>query len=186
MRRIFRSLVAVALLALAVFVAAARNGWMQPADDELRARYGLPNSHDIMVGAQKLHYVDEGSGPVIVLVHGSYASLRQWQAWVDVLKANYRVIRFDRPGMGLSGPNPDSRYDGDAEAALIGKFADQLKLARFTLVGTSSSGEGVAHFAAQHPERLQGLILANIAAGPIKMNTSHLTPRFKRVLAIEK
>ena len=189
MKRIFRTLgalTALALLALALFVAAARSGWMQPADAELRTRYGLPDSHDIAIGAQKLHYVDEGSGPVIVLVHGSYASLRQWQAWADALKANYRVIRFDRPGMGLSGPNPDARYDGESEAALIAQFADQLQLSRFTLAGTSSSGEGVARFAAQHPERLQGLILANIAAGPIKMDTSHLSQRFKRVLSAEK
>lgn len=189
MRRIFRTLgalAAVGLLALGLFVVVARNGWLQPTDAELRARYDLPGSHEIEIGAQKLHYVDEGSGPVIMLVHGSYASLRQWQAWADALKANYQVIRFDRPGMGLSGPNPDARYDGDAEAALIAQFADKLQLSRFTLAGTSSSGEGVAHFAAQHPERLQGLILANVAAGPIKMDTSHLTPRFKRVLAIEK
>ena len=70
----------------------------------------------ITIGEQQLHYVDEGTGPAVVLVHGSYASLRQWQAWADALKGSYRVIRFDRPGMGLSGPSPDARYDGDAEA----------------------------------------------------------------------
>ncbi len=187
--RLFRTLLAiaaVALLGFAAFVVAARSGWLQPGEAELRARYGLPGSHYVMLGGQQLHYADEGSGPAIVLVHGSYASLRQWQAWADALNGSFRVIRFDRPGMGLSGPSPEARYDGDAEAALILKFADRLKLDRFVLAGTSSSGEGVAHFAAQHPQRVQGLILANIAAGPIKMDTSHLTPRFKRVLAIEK
>ena len=145
-----------------------------------------PDSHDITIGAQKLHYVDEGhwpghhAGPRLLCQPAPVAGLgrcAEGQLPRDPLRP---------PRHGAERPHPDARYDGDAEAALIAQFADKLQLSRFTLVGTSSSGEGVAHFAAQHPERLQGLILANIAAGPIKMDTSHLTPRFKRVLAIEK
>jgi pimeloyl-ACP methyl ester carboxylesterase len=188
-KRLFRTLVALvalALLGMAVFVLAARSGWLKPDEAEMRARYGLPGSQYIALGTQQLHYVEEGSGPVVVLVHGSYASLRQWDHWADALKGNYRVIRFDRPGMGLSGPSPDARYDGGAEAPLILALADRLGLGKFVLVGTSSSGEGAARFAAQHPDRIQGLVLANIAAGPIKMDPSHMPPRLKRVLSFEK
>lgn len=165
--RITGALIALALVGAGGFVMAARNGMLRPDEGEMRARYGLPGSQFIDVDGQTVHLVDEGSGPPVILVHGSFASLRMWQDWADALKGRYRVIRFDRPGMGLSGPNPEGRYDGDAEAALIGKLADRLKLDRFVLVGTSSSGEGVAHYAATHPERLRGVVLANIAAGPL-------------------
>jgi len=185
--RVLRGIgLALAALALGTgaYVGAARGGWLRPDEAVMRERYGLPTSRYITVGAQVLHVVDEGQGPVIVLVHGSFASLRMWDGWADRLREHYRVIRFDRPGMGLSGPNPQGRYDGDAEAALIAALAQQMKLAPFVLVGTSSSGEGVAHFAATHPEALRGVVLANIAAGPLKP-APHLTPWFKAVLAFD-
>ena len=178
-----------ALLALIVlaggFTLAARGGLFRPDEAQMRARYGLPASQYLTIDGQLVHVVDEGTGPAIILVHGSLASLRMWQDWADVLKPHYRTIRFDRPGMGLSGPNPQGFYDGEAEAALIGKLADRMQLAKFALVGTSSSGEGVAHFAALHPDRLTGLILANIAAGPLQPAPPHFTPWFKLVLAAD-
>jgi len=186
--RPLRALLALALLALlggGLFVLAARGGWLRPDEATMRQRYGLPASQFQTIGAQALHVVDEGSGPPVIMVHGSFASLRMWQDWAAALKGHYRVIRFDRPGMGLSGPNPQGRYDGDAEAELIGKLADRLKLGRFVLVGTSSSGEGVAHYAAQHPERLSGVVLANIAAGPLAFSPPHYGPWFRMVLATD-
>jgi hypothetical protein len=95
----------VIAMGIGAFVLAARCGWLRPDDTELRARYALPASRFETIGKQALHIVDEGSGPPVVLVHGSYASLRQWDHWADLLKGQYRVIRFDRPAMGLSGPS---------------------------------------------------------------------------------
>lgn len=150
---------------------------------DLRRRYALPGSRFVTVAGQPLHYVDEGQGQPVILVHGSYDSLRSWDTWAAALRQHYRVIRFDRPFSGLSGAAPDGRGDGLAEARLIGQFADHLRLKRFALVGTSSSGEGAAHFAATYPERLSALILANIAARPFKPDPSHMTPAFKAIVA---
>ena len=172
------------LLAVGAYIGAARAGWLRPDEAAMRAQYGLPQSRYIDVAGQAVHLVDEGQGPVVMLVHGSFSSLRMWDGWAASLRDHYRVIRFDRPGMGLSGPNPQARYDGDAEAALIAALAERLRLPRFVLVGTSSAGEGVAHFAATHPQALRGVVLANIAAGPLKPNPD-LTPWFKAVLAFD-
>lgn len=154
-------------------------------DAELRRRYALPNSRFITVAGQSLHYVDEGKGPPVILVHGSYDSLRSWDSWAAALKHRYRVIRFDRPFSGLSGPAPDGRGDGLAEARLIGLFADHLRLGRFALVGTSSSGEGAAHFAATSRERVSALILANIAARPFRPDPSHMSAEFRAIVAAD-
>lgn len=168
------------------YIGAARAGWLRPDESVMRARYATPASRFITVGGQALHVVDEGprDAPVLVLVHGSFASVHMWDGWAAGLKPHYRVIRFDRPGMGLSGPQPQGRYNGDAEAELIGALAGQMKLPPFVLVGTSSAGEGVAHFAALHPESLRGVVLANIAAGPLKP-VPHFTPWFKAVLMFD-
>lgn len=70
----------------------------------LRARYGLAESQFVTVDGQTVHFTDQGQGPAVVLVHGGYGSLRNWDEWVEALSPRYRVIRFDRPRMGLSGP----------------------------------------------------------------------------------
>lgn len=169
----------------AAFVGAARAGWLKPDEATLRARYALSGSRFATVAGQPLHYVDEGQGPAVILVHGSFASLRMWNAWAAALRDRYRVIRFDRPRMGLSAPSPDGRSDGETDARVIGALADRLGLDRFALVGTSSSGEGVAHYAATHPGRVSAVILANVAAGPIRPAPPHFPAWFRAVLAVD-
>jgi pimeloyl-ACP methyl ester carboxylesterase len=57
-----------------------------------------------------LYFILEGNDdrPVLVLVHGFTASLHTWDAWVDELKDDYLILRFDVPGFGLTGPMPDA------------------------------------------------------------------------------
>jgi pimeloyl-ACP methyl ester carboxylesterase len=158
---------AMAAVLVAAYVLAARNGVMAPSEAALRTRYGHPQSKFLTIDGQLVHYIDEGSGPPVVLVHGSYGSLRMWDSWAGKMVARHRVIRFDRPGMGLSGPAPNGRYDAATEANLIGALTESLGVPRFDLAATSSAGEAAAAFAAGHPDRVRGIILANIAAGPI-------------------
>lgn len=177
-----------AALGVGAYVGAARTGRLRPDEADMRARYGTSASQFIHVDGQMLHLVDEGprraDAPVIMLVHGSFASLHMWDGWAGALKDRYRVIRFDRPGMGLSGPQPQGLYDGDSEAELITALASKMKLPPFVLVGTSSAGEGVAHYAAQHGDALRGVVLANVAAGPLKLKP-HFSPWMKAVLMFD-
>ena len=83
---------------------AARQGLLTADDAELRARYALPQSRFVTLDGQQIHYVDEGRGRVVLLLQGSDGSLRMWEDWARILRTDYRVIRFDRPPMGLSSP----------------------------------------------------------------------------------
>lgn len=183
------TLAVAALLVLAVIagglLVAARNGWLTPDEASLRARYALPTSRFVTIDGQSIHYVDEGHGPPVMLVHGSFASLRMWDVWADALKDRYRVVRFDRPSMGLDGADPQGRGGPEREADLIGRLATQRGLGRFVLVATSSGGEAAAAFAAAHPERVLGVILANIAAGPLAFRPAHYPVSFRVALAID-
>lgn len=156
------------LLASATWPAAAppalaADGATIPADAELRARYALPQSRFIDIAGEPLHYTDEGRGPTILLLHGSYASLRQWDEWAKVLKRHYRVIRIDQSPAGLSGPSAD--YSLRHKFSVIDALMDRLGVKRFVMVGTSSSGLPAAAYAAARPERITGVVLANIAVG---------------------
>jgi pimeloyl-ACP methyl ester carboxylesterase len=173
------------LLLTAAFVISVRSGWLTPSDAKLREAYALPNSRFIEIDGEPIHYVDEGSGEPVILVHGSFSSLLDWNDWATVLRAHYRVIRFDNPPGGLSGPNPEGRYGADREMEIIDQLSRQLQLEHFFLVATSSGGIAGAAYAAEHPDKLKGLILSNIAVGPVVFDRSRFSSWFKLVLAVD-
>ena len=161
------SIVAVILISgIAAFLVSARAGWLTPDDVSLRARYELAESQFVTIDGQAVHFTDQGQGPAVVLVHGTFGSLRNWDEWVEALSPRYRVIRFDRPRMGLSGPAPAGRAGNEQELRIIAALRKTLGLERFFLVATSSAGMAGTAYAASHPEQVGGLILSNIAVGP--------------------
>jgi pimeloyl-ACP methyl ester carboxylesterase len=166
---------------------AARQGLLTADDAELRARYALPQSRFVTLDGQQIHYVDEGRGPVVLLLHGSYGSLRMWEDWARILRTDYRVIRFDRPPMGLSSPAEGGpKSPGVADMQLIDALTATLNVEQFVLVGTSSAGLPAAAYAASRPDRVTGVVLANIAIDAIKPAASHLPLELRFGLQISR
>jgi pimeloyl-ACP methyl ester carboxylesterase len=93
---------AVALSLALPWLAAAEPGRITLA--EARARHADPASRYAELDGVQVHYTDEGQGPALLLVHGSMGDVADWDGWVAALSGRYRVIRFDLPGFGLSGP----------------------------------------------------------------------------------
>lgn len=154
-----------------------------PIDAELRARYALPASRFVEIDGETVHYVVEGRGPAILLLHGSFASLRQWDAWAKRLRGRYTVIRYDQSPMGLSGPHPAADYSIEHRFRVIDALADMAGAKRFLIVGTSSAGVPTAAYAAARPERVAGVILNNIAVGPVQFDMAGLPQTLKDALA---
>jgi pimeloyl-ACP methyl ester carboxylesterase len=165
------------------FSAAAEPARLLPGDAALRARYELPASKFMLIDGEPIHYVDEGRGEPIVLIHGSFASLRQWDGWARILSKHYRIIRFDKSPEGLSGPNPQGDYSVPRRIEVIDRLTRKLGIKRFFLVATSSGGDEAAGFAAQHPDRVKGLVLNNIAADDVVFEMSNFSPDLKAALA---
>jgi len=107
----------------------------------------------------RMHYRDEGSGPVVLLLHANFSNLIDWDPWVEALRDHYRVVRFDMTSHGLTGPDPTGDYSQQRTLALTGKFVDALGLSRFTVGGTSMGGTVAIHYSAAHPDRVERLIL---------------------------
>ena len=128
---------------------------------ELEARYAGPTSKFMTVDGVRIHYRDEGRGPVIVLLHANFSNLIDWDPWVDTLKDRYRIVRFDMTSHGLTGPDPTGDYTQRRTLALAGQFIDTLGLERFTIGGTSLGGTVAIHYTTAHPERVERLILLN-------------------------
>ena len=135
----------------------------------MKAKYGAPPSQFVELGGGlTVHLRDEGprDAPVIVLLHGSNDDLHTWDAWADALKGQYRVVRFDQIGHGLTGPNPAGDYSLAAFEATINQVADRLGIRKFTLGGNSMGGAIAASYAMNHPERLNGLVLVDAGGAP--------------------
>ena len=125
----------------------------------LETRYALPSSDFIDIDGVRLHYTDEGSGPVVLLLHAQFGSFLGWEPWVKALQDSYRVIRMDLPGHGLSGNDPNRIYTPARTLGLLAGFIDALNLSRLHIGGTSAGGSAALRYAAAYPERVISLVL---------------------------
>ena len=90
--------------------------------EELSKRWATEPSKFLSVAGMNIHYRDEGpksDKEPIVLIHGTSASLHTWDGWVEVLKEQRRVIRFDLPAFGLTGPDPQNNYSIERYAEVV-------------------------------------------------------------------
>ncbi len=132
--------------------------------ETLVARWAPLPSEFIEVQGQLVHLRDEGprSDPrPIVLIHGTSASLHTWEGWVKALRPQRRVISFDLPGFGLTGPNASADYRGDHYARFVLALMDKLEVQRFIVGGNSLGGEVAWRTAALAPQRVDKLILVD-------------------------
>jgi pimeloyl-ACP methyl ester carboxylesterase len=126
---------------------------------ELEAKYAGPTSRFINIDGVRIHYRDEGSGPVVVLLHANFGNLIGWDPWVEALKDRYRVIRLDMTSHGLTGPDPTGDYSPERTLSLFERFVDALKLKRFSVGGTSMGGTVAIQYTHKYPDRIKNLIL---------------------------
>ncbi|HMM86109.1 alpha/beta hydrolase [Azohydromonas sp.] len=134
----------------------------------LVARWAPPPSQFIELDGQLVHLRDEGprGDPLpLVLVHGTSASLHTWDGWTAALRGQRRVIRFDLPGFGLTGPSVAGDYRGDTLARFTLTLLDRLQVERFVIGGNSLGGEVAWRVATLAPGRVERLILVD-ASGP--------------------
>jgi pimeloyl-ACP methyl ester carboxylesterase len=132
--------------------------------ESLTARWAPPPSIFIDVAGMKVHLRDEGprDDPTpLVLLHGTAASLHTWEGWVETLKARRRVIRFDLPGFGLTGPSPDADYSIENNVRFITAMLDRLGVRHCVLGGNSFGGNIAWRTALSHPDRIDRLILVD-------------------------
>jgi pimeloyl-ACP methyl ester carboxylesterase len=103
-----------------------------------------------------LHHRDEGTGPVVVLLHAGVADLRMWDVPAADLARDHRVVRCDLRGYGSTPLAAGTSYS-DAEDVL--EMLDELGIDRFVLVGASYGGYVAQQVASAVPDRVERLVL---------------------------
>lgn len=134
----------------------------------LEQRYTNAQSKFIDINGLRVHYRDEGQGEPVLLLHGVLSSLHTWDGWVEELKADYRLIRLDMPGFGLTGP-PNFEYSVDNSMHFFKTFVDELGLERFNVAGNSLGGYMAWNFAVRWPERIDRMILLDPVGYPAEL-----------------
>jgi haloalkane dehalogenase len=109
----------------------------------------------------RLHYVDEGSGDPIVLVHGTPTWSFEYRHLIAGLRDSHRVVALDHLGFGLSERPAGADYTPQAHAARFRAFVDGLGLGRFTLVVHDFGGPIALPVALDDPGRVSRLIVLN-------------------------
>ena len=129
----------------------------------LEAEYAGAPSRFVEVAGTRLHLRDTGprEAPPVILLHGFGSSLHTWEGWAAPLAADFRVIRFDLPGFGLTGEDRSGDYSDARAVAVIAALMDRLGLPCAALVGNSMGGRLAWRFALSHPERVSRLVLVS-------------------------
>jgi pimeloyl-ACP methyl ester carboxylesterase len=154
----------VVSLSLLVVASAIVGVWLWTPDRPraaLQSKYRASDADIASVENVRLHVRDSGakSNPAVIMLHGFGSSLHTWEPWAQALQDQYRVIRIDLPGSGLSEPDPTGRYDDPRTMDILLALMDRLGVARAALIGNSIGGRIAWSFAARHPERVTKLVL---------------------------
>ena len=143
--------------------------------EEVYKKYALASSQQIAIGGVQLHYSDEGNrldSTPLLLIHGTSSSLRTWDGVTAQLKNQYRIIRFDLPGFGLTGPNPNHDYSTRYYNEVIDSLLRALQISRVIIVGNSLGGAIATQYAIYQPAKVRGLVLVDAAGLPPAKKTT--------------
>lgn len=123
-------------------------------------------SRFVDIDGSSVHYVDEGDGPTLLMLHGNPTWSFLYRDLIRSLRAEFRCVALDYPGFGLSSTAPGYGFLPAEHARVVSAFVDLLDLDRFVVMGQDWGGPIGLHVAAAHRDRVDGLILGNTWAWP--------------------
>jgi pimeloyl-ACP methyl ester carboxylesterase len=106
-------------------------------------------------GGSQIRFRDEGKGVPVVFLHGWTLDLDMWQPQANALGHQFRIVRFDRRGFGLSSGTPDLAQDVEDFRSLL----DHLELAQVAIIGMSQGARLAIRVALDMPQRVSALVL---------------------------
>lgn len=138
-----------------------------------------PLGRFVEVGGERIHYLDQGDGPTLLLIHGLGASMRVFtHSVLDRLSDEFRVVLLERPGSGESTRAPSACARVRSQAETVSEFIRVLGLDRPLLVGHSLGGAVALAVALAHPEQVSGLALV----APLTNAQETVPPVFRRLI----
>lgn len=141
--------------------------------EHLASKYISPTSKFVKLSnGAEMHYRDEGNpdGPILVMIHGGFGSLHNWEGWIQPLKENYRLISMDLLGHGLTGGYPANIYTRYSNRDAIHELLQSLDVQKYAVAGNSFGGGIALEIALKYPKNVEGLILIDSEGIPNREN----------------
>src|SRR5215510_8939459 len=125
------------------------------------------NENFVTVDRLRVHYIESGRGPTVVMIHGNAGSIEDFEFGViQALSSNYRVIAVDRPGHGKSDRPNATTVNVEYQARLLHQVLSSLRVDQPVLVGHSWGAALALSYALQYPTEVSAMILVAPAAYP--------------------
>jgi len=142
-----------------------------------RVEFALPPSGKFVeLTNARIHLVEQGHGPTVLLIHGIAGNLRHFTYGVaEKLAAHYRVIAVDRPGCGYSTWHPGAPVTLQAQADTMAELLTALHIDRTVVAGHSLGGAIALCLAQRHPDKVAALALV----APLTRLPNEVSPAFK-------
>lgn len=121
----------------------------------------------INIDGNKIHYIDEGKGDVILFSHPALASSFMYREFIKSLKKYYRCIAIDYPKFGLSVASNDYKIGIEEQSKVLEKFILKLNLKNIFVLGHDTGGPSAFGVAINYPNLFKGLILTDTIIYPI-------------------
>jgi pimeloyl-ACP methyl ester carboxylesterase len=140
--------------------------WLRGRREDIDWRSAKPPGEIIDVDGIPIHCIQRGSGPnAAVLIHGFLGHTYSFRHLIPELAKDHRVVAVDLKGFGYSGRLKKSDYSITEQARLVTRLMDKLGIDRAAVVGHSLGGEVAMRISANHPERVEKLVLAASVSG---------------------
>lgn len=115
----------------------------------------------------RVHFIDEGSGPTLLFLHGNPTWSFLYRNIISRLRDRYRCIALDYPGFGLSTPRHDYGFTAAEHARVVEALLGRLGLSGITMMGQDWGGPIGLAVAGRQPEAFAGFVLGNTWAWPL-------------------
>lgn len=119
------------------------------------------------IAGHTIHYVDEGSGPTLLMLHGNPTWSFVYRHMIGLLRDRFRCVAVDYPGFGLSVASEGCDHLPESHMAVVESFVDHLGLTDFTPVVQDWGGPIGLGLAGRQPERVRALVILNTWAWPV-------------------
>ena len=135
--------------------------------EEIIEKYAYENSQFLELDGMNVHYrINGDTGETVVLLHGTASSLHTWEGWTKELSKYYRVVSFDMPGFGITGPEPNGVYTRERYLKFIDDMLVQLNIDSCYMAGNSFGGYMTWSYAVAHPEKVKKIAILNSSGYP--------------------
>lgn len=134
--------------------------------ETVKHNYSDEESEFILIDGVDIHYKDEGDGTPLVLVHSLDTTLMDWDGWIEHLQEDFRIIRLDLPGFGLSDCPDEFDFQKDSYIYFLKKFIAALRLENVIVGGVAWGADLAWHYATLSPYLIDKLVLINPSDHP--------------------